>query len=59
MNNQEPKLLPIRAWAMKMFGDYAPHPNTISKWVSNGNINPPPIKIGRGYFVSPDAKYVR
>jgi len=58
MENQQPKLVPIRAWAAKTFGDYAPHPNTITKWIANGHIVPAPQKIGRGYFVTPDAKYV-
>lgn len=53
-----PKLVPLRDWAISMFGeDNLPHVHTLRNWVNNGKISPRPQKIGRGYFVSPNAVY--
>lgn len=51
------KLISVRAWAAAMFGEAAPHPNTLLFWIRDGKIAPQPKKIGRQYFCSPDAEY--
>ncbi|CAL8474574.1 protein of unknown function [Caballeronia sp. S22] len=41
-----------------MFGEHAPHRNTIRNWIRDGRIYPPPRKIGSAWFCTPDADYV-
>jgi len=53
-----PKLIPVAVWAEMVFGDYAPHPNTLRSWVRNGKILPVPVKVGHRYFCSPEARYI-
>ncbi|WP_196798358.1 excisionase [Burkholderia territorii] len=53
-----PKLIPLSVWAEEMFGEHMPHRHTLRNWVNNGKNRPVPIKVGRSYFVSPDARYV-
>lgn len=55
---RQPKLIPLEVWAEQMFGEHAPHRNTLLNWRRNAKIWPLPIKVGRKYFVSPDAEYV-
>ncbi|MBN3851948.1 excisionase [Paraburkholderia sp. Ac-20340] len=52
------QLVPVRQWALDVFGEHVPHPNTLLNWIRNGKINPVPKKIGRAYFCRPDAVYV-
>lgn len=52
-----PKLIALRDWARIQFGDKLPHDNTLRNWVNNGRIHPRPKKIGRGWFVQPEAQY--
>jgi predicted site-specific integrase-resolvase len=52
------QLIPIATWAERVFGEHAPHQNTLMRWVHGGKILPRPMKVGRGYFCQPDAKYV-
>lgn len=52
------QLIPLAAWASRMFGDHVPHRHTLRNWVNNGKIRPMPIKVGRSYFCRPDAEYV-
>jgi hypothetical protein len=54
----DPKYLTLDEWAARMFGDEAPHNNTLLRWVREGHIQPQPRKIGRRWFVKPDAEYV-
>jgi hypothetical protein len=54
---KKPKLIPVSAWAEDVFGEYAPHPNTLRNWIRNGKILPVPVKVGHQYFCSPDARY--
>lgn len=54
-----PKLIPVTVWAEMMFGEYAPHRNTLANWVRNGKIAPLPVKVGRQYFCSPDCPLSR
>lgn len=53
-----PRYVPLRIWAQAMFGEYAPHKNTLIRWVHDGHISPMPRKIGRTWFVKVDADYV-
>ncbi|RQR94542.1 hypothetical protein DIE04_18990 [Burkholderia sp. Bp8994] len=54
----KPKLIPLQVWAEQTFGEYAPHRNTLLSWVKNGKICPFPKKVGRRYFVTPEAEYI-
>jgi hypothetical protein len=53
-----PHLVPLRVWAMLLLGEYAPHDNTLLRWVHDGRIVPAAKKIGRRWFVQPDAQYI-
>ncbi|MCC8396323.1 hypothetical protein LJ656_27410 [Paraburkholderia sp. MMS20-SJTR3] len=55
---KNPKLIPLEVWAREMFGELAPHRNTLLNWRRNARIWPLPIKVGGRYFVSPDAEYI-
>jgi len=54
----QPRLVPIAKWAKMVFGDDAPHVNTLHRWAHEGRIQPPPQKCGRGWFVPPEAEYL-
>ncbi|RQS63860.1 excisionase [Burkholderia sp. Bp8984] len=58
MTTAKPKLIPLSVWAEQTFGEYAPHRNTLLSWVKNGKIRPFPKKVGRRYFVTPEAEYI-
>lgn len=53
-----PRLIPLADWSELTFGDKKPHRNTLAKWVSDGLIRPYPKKIGRTYYVDPNAECV-
>lgn len=53
----QPRLVKLKEWARLMFGEQIPHVNTLRNWVRDGYIQPPPEKIGKSYYVKPDAKY--
>lgn len=53
-----PRLVPLDVWAKLLMGDYAPHKNTLRNWVNSGRIHPRPVKIGKRWFVQPDAEYI-
>jgi predicted site-specific integrase-resolvase len=53
----QPKLIPLSAWAAILFGQHAPHRNTLLRWTHEGKIYPMPKKIGKAWFVSPLAEY--
>jgi hypothetical protein len=55
--NRQPKLVPLEVWAEQIFGEYAPHRNTLYNWRRFGWIVPSPIRIGHRYFVEPTAVY--
>lgn len=57
-SKQSPRFVPIRVWAEMMFGEHAPHKNTLRNWINSGRIHPRPRKIGRSWYVQPDAEYV-
>ena len=50
--------IPLRVWAKREFGDYAPTPRTLYRWVRDSKILPMPKLRGRTYFVMPTARYV-
>ena len=54
---KQPRYVPLRVWAQLLLGDHAPHDNTLLRWVHDGRIQPQPKKIGRKWFVRPDAEY--
>jgi Excisionase-like protein len=51
--------LPLEEWARNRWGEKAPSIFTLRSWARNGKIYPYPEKIGRAYFVKPDAEYCR
>lgn len=52
----KPKItLPV--WAARHY-DPPPAKRTLLLWVSEGRIVPAPIKIGRAYYVDPDAQHI-
>jgi hypothetical protein len=55
---KQPKaLIPLKAWAEMAFPVKTPHKNTLLNWVHNGRITPAPEKVGKTWFVVPDAHY--
>jgi len=46
----------LTAWAEQEF-DPPPAERTLRLWVREGRIHPPPIKVGRSYYVDPEAKH--
>lgn len=51
------KRITLPAWAAKNW-EPPPSQRTLERWARNGNIAPAPQKIGRSYYVLPDARYV-
>lgn len=49
--------IPLPIWAAKHWSP-PPTARTLATWASNGRIRPAPQKIGRTYYVDPDAKYI-
>jgi hypothetical protein len=54
----QPRLVPLAVWAATMFGERAPHSNTLLRWVHDGRFQPRARKIGRTWWVAPNAEYV-
>lgn len=50
--------IPLRVWAQRRFGEYAPVPRTLYRWVRDAKILPRPELRGHTYYVSPNAEYV-
>lgn len=42
-----PRYVQLAIWATTVFGEHAPHKNTLLRWVHDGRIQPQPKKIGR------------
>ena len=53
-----PKYIPLTEWLALTFGEFAPSIETARRWCRQGKIHPRPQKIGRGYYLHPDAKHV-
>lgn len=49
--------IPLPAWAASQW-DPPPPRETLWRWARMGRIAPPPQKVGRQYYVDPQAKYV-
>jgi predicted site-specific integrase-resolvase len=52
-----PRLITLEEWAERMFGKDRIGQSTLYKWRRDGWIVPSPIKVGRQYFVEPNAVY--
>jgi hypothetical protein len=52
------KLVKLEVWAAQLLGDQSPNKDTLRRWCREAKIFPAPQKIGRAYYVSPDAQYV-
>jgi hypothetical protein len=52
-----PKLVCLTDWAKITFGEKIPHVNTLRRWVNDGRISPRPQKIGKAWYVKPNAEY--
>lgn len=49
----------LETWARSRWGDEAPSIKTLRRWVREARIFPIPQKVGRSYFVRPNAEYIR
>lgn len=56
--NGSPRYIPLTIWAELLFGEHGPHYNTLLRWAHEGRIQPQAKKIGRKWFVVPNAEYV-
>lgn len=52
------KLITLQVWAGRVFGENGPNKDTLRRWCRDTKIFPAPKKIGRAYYVAPDAQYV-
>ena len=52
------RYVPLTVWAEQVFGEHAPHYNTLLRWAHEGRIQPQAKKIGRKWWVVPSAEYV-
>lgn len=51
------KRITLPAWAATRW-DPPPPPRSLTRWARQGLIMPAPEKVGRSYYVRPDAKLV-
>ena len=49
------KRIKLPVWAARHF-DPPPAPRTVERWARFGRIHPQPVKIGRCWWVEPEAK---
>lgn len=47
----------LALWAERQF-DPPPADRTLRLWVRSGRIVPAPVKVGRTYYVDPDARHI-
>lgn len=52
----EPKIT-LKEWAARKWSP-PPCPRTLHRWTQNAQIDPPPEKLGRTFYVSASAQYV-
>ncbi len=52
-----PRFITLPEWAALTYSK-VPHQNTLLKWVHEGRIQPRPQKVGRSWWVRPNAEYV-
>jgi hypothetical protein len=53
--NTQPKIT-LRKWAESRYNP-VPHDKTLQRWARDVLIIPPPEKVGRTYYVEPNAEY--
>lgn len=51
-------MIPLRIWAERLWGEYAPTDKTLQRWTRDRKILPMPQKRGRAYFVKESAQFV-
>lgn len=51
------KKIPLCQWGEARY-DPPPSAWTLRRWVREGQIYPPPEKVGKGYYVHPDARRI-
>lgn len=49
--------IPLRTWAARKW-DPPPPEGTLRHWVRYAKIHPAPERVGRRYYVAPDAQYI-
>lgn len=49
------KKILLAAWAEARY-DPPPSPRVLQRWAREGEIVPKPVKVGRSYYVAPDAR---
>lgn len=49
------KLIKLKTWALRQFGDDAPCLRTLLSWADLGEISPPPIRIGKHIWIAENA----
>ncbi|WP_419235842.1 excisionase [Serratia fonticola] len=52
------KLLTLEEWIKTIYSSDYPSLQTLQRWARNGNIYPPPEKLGKQYRVREDAIYI-
>ena len=52
------KKITLKAWAAARY-DPPPSARTLQKWAREGDLHPPPVKLGRCYYISPKAMHIR
>jgi len=50
------RFLSLREWAAAEFNT-PPHKNTLLKWIHDGRIQPPPVKVGKKWQIKRGAQY--
>lgn len=51
------RIVRLSVWAAQQYNP-PPAERTLRLWVREGRIVPAPVKIGRAYYVSPDARHI-
>jgi hypothetical protein len=49
--------IPIAQWAEKYF-DPPPSTYLVREWAKSGQIEPPPVNVGKAWYVDENAEYV-
>lgn len=53
-----PQMIRVEDWAASLFAE-PPSSWVLGRWRREGLIHPPPVRVGRSWFVRPDAKYMQ
>jgi hypothetical protein len=48
------KKITLQAWAAARY-DPPPGPRTVQRWARLGELSPAPVKVGRCYYINPNA----